>query len=190
MPKKPVIDAAQLRQLLDYNPDTGSLHWRERSRELFATHRSYRAWNARYAGALAFSCQNPAGYMTGQLFGRWHAAHRVVWAWVHGAWPTHQIDHINRIRDDNRLSNLREVTNTENARNQSAPRSSKTGICGVSKLSLNSGKYTYWAARIRVAGKDIRLGTFPFTAEGFEAAVQARKEGERAHGFYQSRENA
>jgi hypothetical protein len=185
MPKTAVVDATELRQLLDYDQDTGLLRWRERPEELFATKRAYRAWNARYAGGPAFTCQNPAGYLTGQLFGRWHAAHRVVWAWAHGVWPEHQIDHINRIRHDNRLVNLREVTNAENAKNQSVPRSSRTGVLGVSRLSLNEGRYEYWSARIRINGKDIRLGTFPFTEAGFAAAVRARKEGERLHGFCQ-----
>lgn len=183
MSKKPIVDAATLRQLFTYDPESGFLTWKERPRDMFPTQRSYRAWNARLAGARAFTCKNPAGYLTGQIFSRWYSAHRVVWAWVNGMWPEHQIDHINRVRDDNRISNLRPVTNAENARNQSAPKSSKTGICGVGKLSLNGGRYEYWSARIRVGGKDLRLGSFPFTEEGFAKAVQARRNGEERYGF-------
>ena len=64
--------------------------------------------------------------------------HRVAWLYVYGYWPKSQIDHINRVVTDNRISNLREATRTENYQNKGAQKNSKTGVKGV---SLRNGRY-------------------------------------------------
>ena len=61
--------------------------------------------------------------------------HQAVWAWHHGRFPTLQIDHINGKRFDNRIENLREVTQSENMRNMVYPWKPNvdTGLPGVYK---------------------------------------------------------
>lgn len=44
--------------------------------------------------------------------------HRVIWLLSHGSWPVGEIDHANRIKADNRIENLRDVTRSENERNK------------------------------------------------------------------------
>ena len=70
----------------------------------------------KYVGRRA-GCTDNLGYRRVRYHGKNHLEHRVIWHIHHGYWPT-EIDHINRIRDDNRIENLREVTHAENIKNQ------------------------------------------------------------------------
>lgn len=95
--------------------------------------------------------------------------HRVLWALAYGYWPTLDIDHINGIRDDNRLSNLRECTRADNARNRNkANKNSKSGVTGVFWHKLKRK----WEARIGVNGSTVYLGAFIDKDD----AIAARKE--------------
>lgn len=107
--------------------------------------------------------------------GVYYRAHRVAWAITHGEWPTSDIDHINGVRDDNRICNLRAVTRSQNRRNSSMRSDNKSGITGV---ALDK-KFNVWRAQIHVDGKHITLGAFPT----FEAAVGARRKAALKHGF-------
>ena len=59
--------------------------------------------------------------------GRQYLQHRVAWALHYGEWPASFIDHINHIRDDNRIHNLRVVTRAENNSNAIRRMNYKTG---------------------------------------------------------------
>lgn len=167
-----------LRRLLDYSPETGKLHWKRRTPDLFAdllhgADRKCIAWNARMAGREAFTALGH-GYRKGSIFNRRYAAHRVAWAIHYGRWPTGQIDHINGDRTDNRIKNLREVDNLTNGRNQRLPINNKSGVCGV---LFDRGA---WVARIKVNGRSRHLGRF----ETIEQAAAARQEAECELGFH------
>ena len=93
-------------------------------------------------------------------------------AWLHyyGQWPEHQIDHINHLRDDDRIKNLRDVTPQENSHNLGSKRKNNTsGTVGVTW----NAKRKKWYAAIHVMSKPIFLGGY----DSYEAAVQARNEG-------------
>jgi hypothetical protein len=75
---------------------------------------------------------NDEGYLNILVNNQLHRAHRLVWLYVHGVFPTKYIDHINGIRNDNRLINLREVSNTENLHNQKIRLTNTSGFKGVS----------------------------------------------------------
>ena len=110
-----------------------------------------------------------AGYVFIQLTGQRFLAHRLAWFYVHGVWPVGQIDHINGIRHDNRIENLRDVCPATNAQNRkSAQKNSKTGIIGVSKRGNG------FVANIGVRRKLIYLGFFP-TVDAASLAYQAAK---------------
>lgn len=106
------------------------------------------------------------GYLTVYLFGVHFRLHNLVWAEEYGWWPDGQIDHIDGDRSNNKISNLRDVTQTLNSRNRAANRNSSTGFTGVS-FHKRSGKYY---AYIRLRYKLVHLGYF-FSAE---AASNAR----------------
>lgn len=178
---KNIIEPVQLRELLQYDAESGRLFWRERDVSLFtdgryAATRNAAIWNTRYAGAEAFTCASSHGYLHGTIFARHFSAHRVAWALYYGEWPQNDIDHINGIRTDNRISNLRDVTVLENRRNAAIPRSNTSGVMGVCWREAEAK----WFAYIQVNRKFVNLG---FHAE-FSAAVDARKTAEARYGFH------
>ena len=170
---------AMLRKLLTYDPDTGKLHWRMRTPDMFtdgkqtAEHVCAR-WNARYAGTEALNVCS-GSYKGGRIFDKTHSAHRVIWAMGHGRWPDDNIDHINGVKSDNRLVNLRDVPQSVNMRNRVKNRTNTSGICGV---SWNKKKQK-WAAYIVLRGRQTGLGLF----DNIEDAAAARKAAEVGHGF-------
>jgi hypothetical protein len=137
-----------VRQLLRYEPETGKLFWLPRKCASAA------AFNTRFAGGEAFTAISSWGYKKGKIEKRDYTAHRVIWALQTGAWPVAEIDHINRVRHDNRWSNLRAATREENARNNRGIEGSSSIYLGVSKVRNG------WKAQINVAKKQLYLGRF------------------------------
>ena len=105
-----------------------------------------------------------------RVLGTRYMAHRLAWLYIHGKWPISDIDHINRIKYDNRISNLREVTKSENQYNRGLSTNSSTGAKGVYKT-----KYGY-IAQITINSKPIYLGTYSTVDEASSAYVKASKE--------------
>jgi hypothetical protein len=172
MPKEQ-INPALLRQLLRYEPETGRLFWLVRPVEHFRDDACRRRWNTRFAGKEAFTAQCGNKYLQGHLLSTKQLAHRVAWAIYHGAWPT-QIDHINGVRTDNRIANLREVTATENCRNLALQQRNKSGFIGV-RWAKGA-----WQAEITIANRVRYLGRF----QNLPDAATARRVAELEHGFH------
>ena len=172
-----------LRQLLRYDPETGKLFWRERDPKWFASTgrqtKEHRAanWNSRYANKEAFTA-TALGYRVGRIFDRMHRAHRVIWAMEIGSWPVGEIDHINGQRDDNRLSNLRDVSSSINGRNKCLRSDNTSGHQGI-----------YWSA---AAGKWVSCawvdGTYHYFGlhADLSDAVAARKVADPLLGFHEN----
>jgi hypothetical protein len=114
------------------------------------------------------------GHRQTSLFGTVYMEHRLVWFYHHGRWPNDQIDHVNGIRDDNRLENLRECNQSQNSQNQrkASKNNTSTGILGVSKHK-NSSRFT---SAICTNKKQIYLGTFDTPEEAHKAYVQAKRQ--------------
>jgi len=105
------------------------------------------------------------GYIQIGIRGRHHLAHRLAWLVTHGAWPTQQIDHINRDAADNRICNLRDVSPSANQRNKNKQ---ATGVCFHKK----TGK---WMAQIVLPVKRKKyLGLYE-TREKARAAFEAAR---------------
>lgn len=145
-----------------YDPNTGNLFW--------ATQPASKIKIGDKAGTLS-----KKGYLTVKLLGKMHLVHRIIWLLSYGAWPEDQVDHINGIRDDNRLENLRAVSGQENQRNRRLSCKNKTGVSGV--ILLKSGQYR---AVIRVCGILKHLGQFAT----LEEAASAKAEAESFYGFH------
>ena len=166
-----------LRELIDYDPETGALVWRVRDVSFFtdggksALH-SMRVWNTRYAGKPALNCKGTAGYFSGNIFNRKYFAHRVAWAIYSGAWPERQIDHINGNTLDNRIANLRSVTRQENGKNRAIGTNNTSGTIGV-YWSISRSK---WAAEIYKNGRQIVIGRFKIKDEAIQARAKANVE--------------
>lgn len=109
------------------------------------------------------------GYRIVGAFGNAFRAHRLAWFYVHGVWPTGQVDHINGVRDDNRIANLRDVSPSENQQNRRGPtRANKCGFLGVFAWQNK------WRSRIKLNGRAIEVGMFS-TPEEAHAAYLAKK---------------
>lgn len=181
MAKKPLPTPELLRQLLSYDPETGRLFWKERSRDLYTSKyekmadEMHRRFNRNMAGREAFVRTDGFGYFQAMIFGRWLKAHRVIAAMVTGSWPEREVDHINGDRRDNRSCNLRIVSHTENMRNCALSRRNKSGKTGVSWNKVHNK----WQAAICVNRKTIPLGMY----ENIDDAVQARRDAEVKYGF-------
>lgn len=150
--------ATVIRDALSYDPSTGLFTWRVSPCK-----------NVKAGDAAGFS--RAGGYVGIQIGGKTYYAHRLAWLYVHGRWPTHQLDHINRIRGDNRIANLRECTNTENQQNRNVSRANVSGFTGV---SWNRAARK-WVAQIRAHGRKQYLGLFPTSEAAHAAYTEAKR---------------
>jgi hypothetical protein len=161
-------------QLLDYDPESGLFTWRPRSRDMFGDLRKQAAWNARYALKHA-GCITSDGYRIINIHCSLYMAHRLAWLLVHGEPVPPVLDHVDQDRLNNRITNLREATHTQNFANSGARKNSKLGIKGVWR---HQGKYR---ARIETNRKIIDLGTFDVADD---AALAYRKAATVLHGEF------
>lgn len=126
-------------------------------------------FNAKHSGEPAGSLHTATGYRCVKLTidGRPRAfkVHRIIWALHYGAWPTEAIDHIDGDRQNNQISNLRDVSSAVNGRNQKTHNTNTSGFPGVSLHRQNRK----WTAHITANGKRHYLGSHP-TPEGAHAA--------------------
>lgn len=151
------LTAEYYRSVLHYDPATGIFTWKVRTS------------NSVKVGDVAGS-QDGHGYLQIKLQNRKYTAHRLAWLHVYGVWPKDQIDHINRNRSDNRISNLREATNKQNLQNAGKYSNNTSGHTGVSWYK----REFKWQAHIKHNCKKIHLGYFT----NLEAATAARKAAE------------
>ncbi len=154
------LTAEYLRSVLHYEPETGIFTWKVRTA------------NRVKVGDVA-GCPDGRGYLQIRVQSRKYQAHRLAWLYVYGEWPKDQLDHINRIRTDNRISNLREVTNKQNLQNAGKRSNNTSGHSGV-RWYRQSSK---WVACITHNYKRIHLGFFAT----IEEAIAARKAAEKLY---------
>lgn len=157
-----------LRKRLRYEPETGKLFWLD-------CEEMPKDWRTKYAGQEAFTASNARGYRVGAIDNKLFLAHRVIFAICNGYYPIHNIDHINGIKADNRMENMRDVTQLENMKNVSMKRNNTSGYCGV-KWHAQRQK---WNACIKIFGKTKSLGLF----DKIEDAAAARMRAQLANGF-------
>ena len=151
------LTVARVNELLSYDPLTGAFYWKVRK-------------GGMHPGDVAGG-DSGNGHIRIYVDGKRYMAHRLAWFISHGKWPREQIDHINGIKGDNRLVNLREATHAQNIQNIGKRRNNTTGYKGVS-IAKPSGKYQ---AQIWVEGKIKHLGKFETPEEAYEAYCKAAK---------------
>jgi hypothetical protein len=102
-----------------------------------------------------------------RLDNRYYLAHRLAWFWVYGRWPSGELDHANRIRNDNRIANLRQATRGEQRHNSKTNSNNSHGARGIYRY------YNRWVAQIRHNKKQHYLGTFATAQQAREAYSKA-----------------
>jgi hypothetical protein len=158
-----MLTLKRLKALLIYDPETGVFYW--------AAHRGGLARVGSVAGT-----NGAQGYTHIRVDGRQHRAHRLAWLYVHGYWPSDQIDHVNGVRSDNRISNLREASNAENQQNTRRTRTCSSGAIGIDWCK----KSRKWRARIRHNKSLIHVGLYNLLEDAVAARAEAKK---RLHTF-------
>jgi hypothetical protein len=165
-------------ECLRYDPDTGKLYWLERNQSHFKDVRALKVHRTSKAGKVAGCFDKSTGYLVIGINYKILYAHRLAWLLTHGTWPSGMIDHINGDKTDNRLENLRSVSQFENAKNARLSRNNKSGTPGVS-LDKRSGK---WRARIMSNYREVYARSFSTKDE----AIAARKEAQVNYGFHEN----
>lgn len=151
-----MITQQRLREVLSYDGETGAFV------------RLVDSGTSR-VGDLA-GCKRPDGYHYISVDGVQHLAHRLAFLYVHGELPAHHIDHIDRDRSNNRISNLRPATVSQNILNSKTSKKNTSGHKGVYWSKVRSK----WVAQICVDRRAINLGGFDI----IDSAVAARKAAE------------
>lgn len=154
-----------LKELLDYDSNSGEFTWRVKRGSVDV-------------GTVAGYVSKSHGYANVKVLGRLYLAHRLAWFYTHGVWPTGELDHINRVRTDNRIVNLREASSYQNKRNYSRP---KTNTTGVKEVQLPKGRSKYRAS-IYVNYERKHLGMFD-TLEDAERAYEIASK--KLHGEFE-----
>ena len=153
-----MITQERLKELLDYNPETGLFTW--------LVSKGTRREDG-IAGSL-----HPEGYWQIGIDGKLYKAHRLAWLYMTGEWPKDQIDHINGIRDNNRFINLREATQAENHQNRALNANNVSGYPGVSWHKRDCK----WQGHITLDGKQKHLGYFDTPEVAHSAYLAAKAE--------------
>ena len=149
----------ELLELFDYDSTTGQF-----TRKIGSYCRYPKAVGVLHSSGYVFVCFPRSSKKI--------AAHRLAWFWVYGEWPPHDIDHINGGRADNRISNLRLATRSDNCRNM-APKRNKRGRLIGANFHKPTNK---WAAQIRYGGKTHWLGVFDTEEQAHFAYLKAKAE--------------
>lgn len=172
-----MITQEYVKEVLDYNTATGIFVWKKRDITHFKTKRAFTNWNNRYAGEVAGTKKPDSGYVIISINKQMFRAHRLAWLYVYGENPKNQIDHINGVRDDNRLENLRDTQQGENHKNKRLLCSNKTGYHGIT--IHKNGRYRVHAWKQNVQQ---HLGYY----KNIEDAVDARKKFELENGYHRN----
>jgi hypothetical protein len=155
------LSADRLRELLDYNPETGDFRWKVRRSNVAA-------------GAVAGAYKQDRSITIG-IDGEIYLAHRLVWLYLYGVWPTGSIDHINGDASDNRRSNLRDVPHLLNMQNRRKPRKGNdSGLIGAAWHERRG----HYISRIRDTERrrTVYLGSFATAEEAHAAYVKAKRQ--------------
>lgn len=152
-----MIDKSFVDSILRYEPETGLFFWK-------------------VSPAIVVRAGSPAGttdrkgYIGICIKRKKYKAHRLAWLVTHGMWPQEQIDHINGVKSDNRIVNLRQCDSFGNAQNQKSKRGRIKGISYIARLCK-------WQAEIRSRGVREYLGIYSTPEEAHAAywnAAQSR----------------
>jgi hypothetical protein len=150
-----MLSQQELKELLDYDPETGVFKWK-------VDH----TCNVKI-GTVAGTINNN-GYLYIGVNNKSYRAHRLAWLYMTGSWPKDDIDHINGCKTDNRIENLRDVSNRDNQCNKTRHRNGRLPGASWHK------RLKRWQARICINNESNFLGYFDTEFEAHEAYLTAK----------------
>lgn len=161
---KKKLSLQEIKERLAYNPNTGMFMWVMR-------------FNNKHSLRVPFSGTiNGSGYLYVTVGGICYRANRLAWALHYGNWPTNLIDHEDGDKTNNKINNLRDVTNTVNMCNSKKNSRNTSGAMGIDWRARTSA----YRVRISVNGKRIILGEY----RNLDEAIAVRKEAEKKYGYH------
>jgi hypothetical protein len=140
-----------LKNAVEYNPETGIFI----KKPIEALTKSNKMWNGQYAGKVTGSIRKD-GYFRICINGKRYLAHRLAWLYVYGAMPVKELDHKDGDRSNNKISNLRESTSSQNGHNVTKRKTNTSGYKGVVWYPVTRK----WGASIWYENKKYSLGYF------------------------------
>ena len=153
------IDAARLRQVLTYEPDTGIFRWRV-------------SLGSRSRPGASVGCPDALGYLRVTIDKKNYKLHRLAFLYMTGEWPAGCVDHIDGDPSNNRWVNLRDVDHYINMQNRRrARKGNATGLIGATYCKQNDN----WYSKIRSEGRYITLGRFSSPEEAHAAYIAAKR---------------
>jgi hypothetical protein len=148
-----MITQSELKEVLEYNPDTGLFIWLKSN------------GNRRLKAGDAAGTKMKVGYVRITIQGKMYQAHRLAHLYMTGNFPENFIDHINHIKDDNRWTNLRDATLSQNQANQPKRKTNTSGYKGVCWHRAHKK----WSAQIMYMNKLMHIGHYTTPEEAAEA---------------------
>jgi hypothetical protein len=149
---KSILTQQRLKELLDYDRDTGSFTRKTTTKGALK-------------GAPA-GCLKPNNYVELMVDGLLYKAHRLAWLYEYGSFPQNHLDHINGNKSDNRVINLREATHSNNLKNVGVRKDNKLGVKGI---HLDKGIYV---AQLIIDGKQKKIGRFKCLEDAKKAYIE------------------
>jgi hypothetical protein len=168
-----------IKSLLDYDQEKGILVWKKRLASDFKTKSLHAIFMSRFSNKRAGSI-SAEGYRKITISGHIYSEHKLIWKLIYNEdvkYPEFEIDHINGVRSDNRIANLRKVTKSDNQRNGSMRKNNKSGVNGVNWCNPKEK----WIARIWVGKRHLYLGQF----DDLQEAKIKREAAEIEFGYHQ-----
>lgn len=164
------LKAEEVRALFTYDKVDGVLRWRNASGRY-----------GRFPAGSAAGSPNAEGYLQVRVNGRSYRSCRLIWLYVTGEWPRHQVDHIDRNSANDKWENLREATGTQNKANSSKYRDTSCHLKGVQ--AVQKRKSIRYRAVATKGGQSFHLGYFDTPELAHAAYLKASKE---LHGEFAS----
>ena len=152
-----MITQSELKEVLSYDEMTGQFVW--------INPKTNRLKIGDVAGWL-----NNKGYLHIKIGKASYKCHRLAWLYVYGEFPDGQLDHVNGNKNDNRINNLRSVSNKENGENRKLHSSNTSGHRGIS-WNKKSNK---WTATVRHLGQLHHIGQYSVLEDAVKAVKEAR----------------
>jgi hypothetical protein len=162
-----MINQADLKQRLHYDPSTGIFIWKE----LPQSYPRANNRNAIFAGKQA-GAKRKNGYSYIQIDKKLYLTHRLAWLYQTSKWPSAFIDHIDGCPSNNRFANLRQADIYQNSQNHKIFCTNTSGVTGVSY----AGKFKLWIAYINIKGKRKPLGEYKYKQDAVDARKKAEEE--------------
>jgi heat shock protein HspQ len=154
----------EIREIFDYDIHSGDLIWKKK------------VGIRTKVGAKAGTHKRNYKIVSLNPWGNF-AAHRLVWFWYYGVWPDKDLDHANGDPTDNRISNLRSCTRSENNQNVRVSKNNSHGFLGVQRdVRPRCNLARQWKATIMVNRKRHYLGRFATPEEAHAAYTRAKAE--------------